>query len=83
MVTLTWICIGINALAALFLVTVLFNPNQDAAGKSIIALPIIILLVCAAASFFLMNRHYKITAFTISAVPAVIAVYMLFLTMKK
>ena len=51
---LTWICIGIDAIIALFFIVMLFNPKQDAAGKGMLFLPVIVLLACAAGSWWLM-----------------------------
>jgi hypothetical protein len=41
------------------------------------------LLLFAGAAVLLMNRKYHIAALVVSAVPAIIAVYMLYLTLKK
>ena len=83
MAVLTWIFAGIDVIAALFLLAMLVNPNQDAAGRGMIALPIILLLMFAGAALLLMNRKYHIAALIITAVPAIISVYVLFLTLKK
>jgi hypothetical protein len=83
MTIFTWIFAGIDVIAALFLLAMLLNPNQDAAGKGMIFLPVILLLLFAGAAVLLMNRKYHIAALVVSAVPAIIAVYMLYLTLKK
>ena len=80
---LTWICIGIDAIIALFFIVMLFNPKQDAAGKGMLFLPVIVLLACAAGSWWLMQRHYAVSALLLSAVPAVVAVYVLYLSVRK
>lgn len=80
---LVWICIGIDIAIALFLCYFFFSPNQDAAGKGMLALPVCLLLICTASAWFLLTRNYKIPAIIISAVPAVIAAYILFLSIKK
>jgi hypothetical protein len=79
----TWICIVIDAIVALLLVGMLFNPNQDPAGKAFLALPILLMIICAGLAWFLMTRNNRISALMTSAVPAVIAVYFLFLTIRK
>ena len=83
MALLTWICICIDVVAALILMAMLANPNQDAAGKGMIALPILLLLVCAAGAWLLMSRNYRTAAMVISAVPAVVTLYVLFSTLKN
>ena len=82
MTALTWICIGIDLLVALFLVTLLFNPGQDAAGKGMLGLPIVALLACAGLSWLLMNRDYPVAALLLSGIPAIIAAYGLYMTVK-
>lgn len=81
--TITWICIGIDTVIALFLIIMLFNPSQDAAGKGMLFLPVIVLLACAAGSWWLMQRQYLVGALLLSAVPAVIAAYVLYLSVRK
>jgi len=83
MTVFTWIFAGIDVISALFLLVMLVNPNQDAAGKGMIFLPVILLLMFAGAAVLLMNRKYQIAALIISAVPAIISLYVLFLTLKK
>ena len=74
---------GIDVIAALFLAAMLVNPNQDAAGKGMLGLPIILLLVCAGCAWLLMTRNYRVAALVVSAVPAIITIYILFLTLRK
>ena len=81
--TITWICMFINAAAALFLLVMLFNPGQDAAGKGMLFLPIIVLFGTAAASWWLKSRGYSIAALLVSGIPAVIALYLLWLELEK
>ncbi|MFT3679844.1 MAG: hypothetical protein QM791_06205 [Ferruginibacter sp.] len=83
MTILTWGCMGINILVALFLAAMLLNPNQDAAGKGMLFLPIIVLLLFAGGTWLLMNRQYRVSALLLSAIPAMISAYFLFLTIKK
>ena len=83
MTVFTWIFAGIDVIAALFLLVMLVNPNQDAAGKGMIFLPVILLLLFAGAALLLVHRKYHIAALVVSAVPAIISVYVLFLTLKK
>ena len=70
-------------MAALFLLAMLLNPNQDAAGKGMILLPVILLLIFSGAALLLVHRKHHIAALVVSAVPAIISVYVLFLTLKK
>ena len=79
----TWISIGINSLIALFLIVQLFNPNQDAAGKGMLGLPIVALLACAGLSWLLMNRNYPVAALLLGVIPAIIAGYILFLMVRN
>ena len=83
MTVFTWIFAGIDVIAALFLLAMLLNPNQDAAGKGMIFLPVILLLIFAGAALLLVHRKYHIAALIISAVPAILSLYILFLTQKK
>ena len=83
MTVFTWIFAGIDVIVAVFLLAMLVNPNQDAAGKGMIFLPVILLLMFAGAAVLLMNRKYQIAALIISAVPAIISLYVLWLTLKK
>lgn len=83
MTVLTWICIGINVLLALLLIVMMFNPGQDAAGKGMLGLPILALLACAVLSWVLMNRGYPVAAMLVSGLPALIALYVLWLTVRK
>ena len=83
MTIITWIFIGINVLVALFLLTMLFDPGQDAAGKGMLGLPVIVLLGMAVLAWWLMQRHYPVAALIVSGIPALIAQYVAFLTLKK
>jgi hypothetical protein len=74
---------GVDIAICLFLGYLLISPNQDAAGKGMIGLPLILLLGCVAASWFLLTRNYKVSALIISGVPALIGGYVLYLTLKK
>ncbi|MBE7169039.1 MAG: hypothetical protein INR73_00520 [Williamsia sp.] len=83
MAILIWICISIDVVVALFLLGMLANPDQDAAGEAMLLLPVVLLLVCAGGAWLLMSRNHRIAALVTSAVPAIVAVYLLFLTIKK
>ena len=83
MTVFTWIFAGIDVISALFLLVMLVNPNQDAAGKGMIFLPVILLLIFSGAALLLVHRKHHIAALVVSAVPAIISVYVLVLTLKK
>lgn len=61
----------------------LFNPNQDAAGKGMLFLPILILLACCGGSWLLMKNGYAVAAFLVSAIPALIGMYFLYLSLQN
>lgn len=83
MAILTWVCIVVDLVIAVFLLAILFNANQDAAGKGMIMLPIILLLVFAGGAWFLLCHDYHVAALLVSGIPALIAAYFLYLEFKN
>ncbi|MCE7063780.1 hypothetical protein [Dyadobacter sp. CY326] len=80
MKTLIYICMAVNVGAALFLFFSLFSSGQDQGGKGMIFLPILLLLACVAASYFLMGSGHTGWALGISGFPVIILAYLLFIS---
>ena len=83
MTLLTWICIAINSLTALFILSMFFNPGQDAAGKGMLGLPFLLLLAFAGLGWLLMKRNYPVAALLVNIIPAVISLCIVYLTVRK
>jgi predicted CDP-diglyceride synthetase/phosphatidate cytidylyltransferase len=80
MKTLIYACMSVNVGAAVFLFFSMFSNGQDAAGNGMVFLPILLLLVCSAASYFLMQAGHYNWALVISGFPVIILAYLLFIS---
>ena len=78
-----WICIIINLLAAVGLVVASFSPGQDAAGRSMILLPTILLVALSVVSYFLLKSQHAGWAFVTSGIPAIIVVMIAIFTFSQ
>jgi hypothetical protein len=78
-----WICIMINALAAILLFFTTLSSGQDAAGNAMIVLPIILLLALAGLGYFLLRSNHFGWALAVSGIPAVIVVIILLFTIMQ
>jgi len=70
----------VDAAAALFLFFTLFSGGQDAAGKGMVFLPILALIACAAAAYFLLGAGYPGWALAVSGVPVIVIAYLAFIS---
>lgn len=80
---LIWICIIVDVLASVALVLASMTSGQDAAGKAMLILPIILLLLMAIGAYLLKNANHNGWALTISGIPAVIVVVILLFTFSQ
>ncbi|WP_141110160.1 hypothetical protein [Dyadobacter psychrophilus] len=80
MKTLIYACMAINVGAAVFLLFSIFSSGQDSAGKAMVFLPILLLLGCAVASYFLMNNGHETWALVTSGFPVIIIGYLAFIS---
>jgi hypothetical protein len=77
---LIYACILINAGSAIFLLFAAFSSDQDAAGRGMVFLPVILLIACAIGSHFLYAAGHPNWALTISGIPVIILAYLLFIS---
>ena len=80
---LIWICIIVDVLASIALVVASMTSGQDAGGKAMLVLPIILLLLMAVGGYLLQRSNYNGWALTVSGVPAVIVVVILLFTLSQ
>ncbi|WP_031529157.1 hypothetical protein [Dyadobacter crusticola] len=80
MIILIWICIVADVVAAVFLLITSVTSNQDAAGAGMVLLPAILLIGLAVLSYFLMQKHHNGWALVASGLPAIILLYLLFIS---
>ncbi|WP_439557593.1 hypothetical protein [Dyadobacter sp.] len=80
MIILIWICIVADVAAAVFLLSTSMNSDQDAAGAGMVLLPVILLIGLAVLSYFLMQKHYNGWALVTSGLPAIVLLYLLFIS---
>ncbi|KQS30794.1 hypothetical protein [Dyadobacter sp. Leaf189] len=80
MIILIWICIVADVAAAVFLLVTSMTSNQDAAGAGMVLLPAILLIGLALLSYFLMQKQHNGWAFVTSGFPALILLYLLFIS---
>ncbi len=78
-----WISIVINVVAAIGLFIASMSTEQDAAGKSMIILPLFLLLLVAVVSYFLLRSHYFGWALAVAGIPAVIVILILVFTLSQ
>lgn len=78
-----WICIIIDALAGIGLFLTSQSPGQDAAGKAMIILPVILLLVLAGIGYFLLKSNHTGWALAVTGTPAAIVILILVFTLLQ
>ena len=78
-----WVSIGINLLAAIALVFISQGSGQDAAGKSMIVLPVILLLLLSGAGYMLLKGNHPGWAVAVTCIPAAIVVLILVFTLLQ
>jgi hypothetical protein len=78
-----WICIVIDVLAAIILLFISFSSGQDAAGRAMIVLPIILLLVLAGIGYFLLKSNHSGWALSVSGIPAIVVILILLFTVMQ
>jgi hypothetical protein len=77
---LIYTCMVINVGAAVFLLFSMLSSGQDAAGEGMVLLPVLLLLGCAAGSYFLMTGGHTNWALAVGGIPVIIIAYMLFIS---
>lgn len=80
---LIWICIIVDALAGIFLLFTSFSSGQDAAGRSMIVLPVILLIGLAVSAYFLLKSNHPGWALAVSGIPAIIVILILLFTVTQ
>jgi hypothetical protein len=80
MIILIWICIVADVAAAIFLLITSMTSNQDAGGVGMVLLPAILLIGLAVLSYYLLQKHHTIGALAASGLPAIVLVYLLFIS---
>jgi peptidoglycan biosynthesis protein MviN/MurJ (putative lipid II flippase) len=76
MTVLIWICILVDIAAAVFLLISAFSPDQDAAGRGMIFLPIIILVAMVGFAYMLLQNQQHYWALAVSGVPVIVLIYL-------
>lgn len=77
---LIYACMTINVAAAIFLLYSIFSSEQDSAGKGMVFLPMLLLIGCAVASYYLMQHGHTSWALFVSGFPVIIIAYLLFIS---
>lgn len=80
MFTLIWVCILADVTAAIFLLIASMSSGQDAAGRGMVYLPVLLLLGLAALSYVLLQRHYMVWSMLASGLPVLVLLYLLFIS---
>ena len=78
-----WISIVINVVAAIGLFIASMSSAQDAAGRSMIVLPIFLLLLVAVVGYFLLRSNYYGGALAVAGIPAAIVIVILVFTLSQ
>lgn len=78
-----WTCIILDVVAGLALFLAILSSGQDAAGKAMILLPILLLLIFAAVGYFLLKANHYTWAIVITGVPAAIVILILVFTVLQ
>jgi hypothetical protein len=78
-----WISIVINAVAAIGLFIASMSSGQDAAGRSMIILPVFLLLLVAIVGYFLLRANYYGWALAVAGIPAAIVILILVFTLSQ
>ena len=78
-----WISIVINVAVAIGLFIASMSSGQDAAGRSMIVLPIFLLLLAAVVGYFLLRSNYYGWALAVAGIPAAIVIIILVFTLSQ
>ena len=74
------LCIWTDLAAVAFLLIAALQSGQDIAGKAMVVLPVFHLVFFVALALFLLRMHFKIWALIMSALPAAVVAYLLFIS---
>ena len=80
MVILIWICLLVDIAAAVFLLIASMSSDQDAAGKEMVMLPILLLIGLAALSYYLLQKNALGWSLVVSGLPVIVILYLLFIS---
>jgi hypothetical protein len=78
-----WVSIVTNVAGAIGLFIASMSSGQDAAGKSMILLPMLLLFVVSFVSYFLLRSSHYGWALAVAGVPAVIVIVVLLFTLSQ
>ncbi len=77
------VCIAIDVLGAIGLLYMMQSEGQDAAGKAMLVLPILLLFALAIIAYFLLKSNHPNWALGVSGVPAIILIIVTIFTLKN
>ena len=80
MIRIIRLCIWTDLAAVAFLLFAAFQSGQDIAGKAMVALPVFHIVLFVALAFFLLRMQFTIWALIMSALPAAVVGYLLFIS---
>jgi hypothetical protein len=80
---LAWIFLVIDAATTLLLILLSLRGNQDPAGKSMLLLPVIVMIGATVGAWSLLHHDHPGWAVVVAGVPAVIALYMVYLSFLR
>jgi hypothetical protein len=80
---LAWIFIVIDALTILLLIIFVLRGNQDAAGRSMLLLPVVCMIGATAGAYKLLVHDYPGWAVVVAGIPAVVALYIAYLSLPR
>lgn len=80
---LAWIFLVIDVLTAVVLIFVLLLGKQDPAGHAMLLLPVLIMVAAAAGGWVLLRHQFVGWALVVTGVPAIVALYMLYLSFPR
>jgi hypothetical protein len=78
-----WIFMIIDIIAGILLFIISTRSGQDAAGRSMLLLPILLLVGLSIVGYFLLKADYKVLALIITGVPAIIVAIVLLITIQQ
>lgn len=73
----------VDMLAGIALFIVSNRTDQDAAGRGMIGLPILALILLPIIGYFLMRADYKIIAMITTGLPAIIVAFVTYITISQ
>jgi hypothetical protein len=82
-IILAWLFLIIDMLTILLLIIVSLRGNQDPAGKAMLVLPLLVMAGVAVGAWMLLRHQYVSWAVVVAGIPAVVTLYLLYLSLPR